>query len=413
MRSSFGYRSFADWQGTVIEADYSTALTILLRYPPTSPQYPAVTFVHDAVYLRENLSSTGGIHLITKYSKRAPRSDKERQPRKALKAGKRPESRERGRSSRVRPPLGSPARYIRQYGIEAVLQDAAKAMYTRGEKWGVNQVVRDAVDEVKRNVQGLQSAGTSPRPQGETSRWSLDQGRQVFEEPTGLLESEVVQQLQRRNKDLADRLEAVEKDLQKLRQTTTKDLAAPVSAEILDSATLKLQLVRSCLEDPSITIPPEENGERATSMVSSKSLPVTPEKKSSAEVTSSTEAPNRTSPPAPIHQIISTDGPAAEAVEDPTVASLESLPSDPFGSTANRPSLEESPFAWMLGDEEVRSQFKASFPSPATERRRSKNGAKAGYLFGNTTNEGTVGREGDNEELEYDLGSMRGRKGGV
>lgn len=420
---------------TVIEADYSTALTILLRYPPTSPQYPAVTFAQDAIYLKQNLSVAGGIHLITKYSKKPPvsRSSKDRQSRIFSKAdsGKGPEFNERGRPSQARPAFGSPARYVRQYGIEAVLQDAAKAMYTRGERWGVNQVVRDAVDEVRRNVQGLQSASVSPRPKGETSRWSLDQGRQVFEEPAAGLDADlVVRELQRRNRALAEKLEAVQRDLRGFSlRDSSKEQVGSNDTELFESAMTKLQLVRSCLEDPSISITEEADSRRPMSVQSTKSSTMPAEHPVPPKQTAITAATASASPPPePSHARTSSEAPTAPIIDDPASASLESLSSDPFRSPApvNRPSLEQSPFAWMLGgdnNEELGSQFKASFPSPATERRRqrqrrrqSKNGAKAGYLFGNAaSSEGSgggeeVGREG----LEYDMGSMRGeRKGGT
>ena len=51
---------------TVLEADYSVALQLLLKYPaPEAPHGPH-TFVDDAVYLKDHLNFSGGTNLILK-----------------------------------------------------------------------------------------------------------------------------------------------------------------------------------------------------------------------------------------------------------------------------------------------------------------------------------------------------------
>lgn len=67
--------------------------------------------------------------------------------------------------NRNRSPLASPSRLSSaigpsSLGLEGLLSDAARAAYTRGEKWGLNRAVRDAVGEVRKNVSAI---GTSPR----------------------------------------------------------------------------------------------------------------------------------------------------------------------------------------------------------------------------------------------------------
>src|SRR5579862_4683692 len=125
-----------------MEADYSTALTLLLRYPsPGRPHGPS-TFVDDALYLRDNLTVTGGIEMISKYSGKPPAplgpESRSSTPRQRPSHSKKPSiSTPKKLSSRIRAPLASPARFIQQQGgLEALLQDAARGFYDRGEKWG-------------------------------------------------------------------------------------------------------------------------------------------------------------------------------------------------------------------------------------------------------------------------------------
>ena len=118
---------------TVVKADYSTALTLLLRYPSPSAPYPPVSFVEDAKYLRENLSTGGGKYIITKYSKRVPEA---RQPRPSIQ---KPPTR------RALSPSTLPLFQTAQ--IESIVQDVAKNVLDRSEKWGVNRAVREAVVE--------------------------------------------------------------------------------------------------------------------------------------------------------------------------------------------------------------------------------------------------------------------------
>jgi TBC1 domain family protein 5 len=122
----------------VIKADYSTALTLVLRYPsPSAPHLP-VTFAEDAQYLHNNLNFEGGRHIITLYSHRQPTLH---QPRIQVT-----------KYNRSKGPL-SPA-IFQAAQIESIVQDVAKNVMDRSEKWGVNRAVREAVVEVRKNVQG-------------------------------------------------------------------------------------------------------------------------------------------------------------------------------------------------------------------------------------------------------------------
>ena len=157
----------------MIEANYSFALMLLLKYPaPESPGGPQ-TFVDDATYLRDNFSAAGGAKIISKYSGKAP---------PLLSSDSRPSTPlgqtlgHKRNISRTKSPLPSPARFLQQQGgVEALFQGAAKGVFDRGERLGINKAVRDAVGEVKKNMQGLQTSrnsSTKRRP-SDGMRWSL------------------------------------------------------------------------------------------------------------------------------------------------------------------------------------------------------------------------------------------------
>ncbi|KAI9679800.1 MAG: hypothetical protein M1817_004814 [Caeruleum heppii] len=412
------------WQ--LMEADYSGALTLLLRYPsPDSPDGPS-TFVQDAIYLRDHLDIFGGIHIIQKYSSRVPTplSDLPSQSATETQTGKSSNS---TRPHRTRSPLLSPSRFLQQQGkIEDILHGAARGVYSRGEKWGVTQAVREAVGEVRKN---LQAANSSPQRRAGVGggRWSLDEGHHV--EPSAAEVVERLASVQARNKELAKMLEDAVKRLRpKLQRDTTEtmqrqgqtDGAEDESTRIL----VELQLIQACLENPAIPLPKEEmmtsavdeggpgvsdlpvgksttlNGPSSprSSSKNDSPAPVTPPLKPS-QASPPAQAPLPTTPTTPKTPLASPSR-AATSTEDDTT------------SVFHRPrsSLAQSSFSWMLGDDEPRSGFVASFPTPATERRGSRvHTGKQGFLFGDDV--GDQGAGGGHDEGGFSMGTLRGGKG--
>jgi TBC1 domain family protein 5 len=158
-----------------MDAPYSLALMLLLKYPSPSPPNGPRTFVDDAIYLRDNFTAAGGAKIISKYSGKCPQVESS----SPLGEGLSPKQKFLGTKS----PLPSPARFLQQQGgVEALFQGAAKGVFDRGERLGINQAVRDAVGEVKKNMQGLQGsrASSTNRRTSDVMRWSLDEGRSVI-----------------------------------------------------------------------------------------------------------------------------------------------------------------------------------------------------------------------------------------
>ncbi|KAL9064117.1 MAG: hypothetical protein Q9157_007949, partial [Trypethelium eluteriae] len=233
---------------TVTEADYSTALTLLLRYPEPSDAQGARTFVSDAIFLKSHFHSDGGSHIVHKHTGRhlplvsqagtvsaSPDipvftvSKRSRSPPKTAK-----------RSSQ---PVG-------QVGLEGLLQDAARGVFKRGEKWGVNQAVRDAVGEVRKNVQGLQAARGSPR--GKSS-----ESTEASKNPEKLLRK--ISRLEERNRTLAKMLEGAVAELWNHQKSVTETKESEGdSVNALSMAIARVQFVQVYLEDSSMKLPEDD-----------------------------------------------------------------------------------------------------------------------------------------------------------
>ncbi|EDO04473.1 hypothetical protein SS1G_06956 [Sclerotinia sclerotiorum 1980 UF-70] len=231
----------------ILESNYSLALMLLLKYDcPPSPQ----TLVDDAIFLRDNFNATGGSKVIHKYSGRSPRRDKSSTP---------PDTPLEGSLSprqilmRNRSSLTTPTRFLQQQGgVEALIHGAAgaaKGVYNRGERLGINQAVRDAMEEVKKNMQGLQtprSINSSRRATG-ASRWSLDDGR-VLPASTAIMAT-----MNERNRQLAVMLDHAMKDLRSISVSQETDREKYIEA--IDIAIAKVDFVRVYLEDSTMPLP--------------------------------------------------------------------------------------------------------------------------------------------------------------
>jgi TBC1 domain family member 5 len=228
---------------TLLEADYSGALQLLLKYPAPEPaaQGPH-TFVDDALYLRDHLSVAGGANLVLKYSGRSPAVSQTthsagRTGSVASSSGLLSQSlrqRTMGTSSR------SSLRPLSQAGsVEALFQGAAKGMLERGEKLGINQAVREAVGEIRRNVQGLQ---TSVRNSPASASASASSG----------VPSMAV--MERRNRQLSAMLDETVSSLKQLAASKLEEERDKV-VETIELAAAKIQFVKVYLEDSSLAVP--------------------------------------------------------------------------------------------------------------------------------------------------------------
>ena len=403
----------------VLEADYSAALTLLLRYPVPPAPYGPCTFVGDALYLRENLLLDGGAHIISKYSRRAPETTVTRKLPKKVRRARTAEQTAAQKTltpQKALSPRSSPARILQnQGGIEGIIHEAAKGVYNQGERWGVAKALRGA-------VQGLQSGNSSPRRPREKSRWSLDSGKVVSENPKDLIAK--IESLEERNKSLAKLLEKTMEELW-TQQKNMSPKPNETAADALSLAIAKVQFVQVYLENSTMPLPSEnlspedkkEDGpaENDTSLASS-----TPRPPSYQIPTDG--ATDEKSASEYIHNAKSVDS----SVQQPVPAPVKALPSTPkVGSPSKtsglspssqpRPALAQSSFSWMLGEGQQKSGFVSASPLSSE---RSDGRRKGVQLFGEEKREDSrnrrgsnpngYGNESDDDGDDFTMGTLKG-----
>lgn len=352
----------------LLEADYSVALTLLLKYPSPQEPYGPHTFVDDAVYLRDHLNSDGGSALILKYTGRQPSpATASSRPSTPKSAGLDPRQTTANGGRSPLSPSRFPTRFIQQPGgVEALFQGAAKGIFQRGEKLGVNQAVRDALGEIRRNVS--------------EARTTMKAGRDLFSEPgPNTTAMQAVAALDRRNKQLAVMLEETLSNLHALAASDMEDKAK--HGEALQIAAAKIQFVKVYLEDSTVALPEAQPSNGA-------SIPAPAD--TEHDVPMEAAASTSTQPPE------TTASPTSEADKTatlPVIAEIEHADSaaivpgttetDPLGSASSqsqppppvaalqrppapiptRSTLAQSSFAWMLEPDQSASSATSQKPS--------------------------------------------------
>ena len=280
----------------------------------------------------------------------------------------------------------SPARYLQEHGgIEGIIQEAAKGVSDRGEKWGVARALRGAYE-------GLQSAGSTPRRFGSAPRWSLEPGDVTKDEMTRLTTR--VKNLERRNLDLAKLLGKALEDLWAQQHDFSKE-NSDAAADALSVAIAKVQFVQVYLENPAMPLPAEE----ASQDNDEETLAI--DSVSATDLGSPTRKPTQGQSPtrrAPVKEgrrksradgqgssLASPKSPSKAA--NASITQIDAIPTlklpqstgDSPTSPRSRPALAQSSFSWMLGQEQRISEFVAASPF-STERERAR--GKASFLFG-------------------------------
>lgn len=405
----------------LLESDYNGALTILLRYLQPEKEYPAQTFVLDALYLREHMHSDGASYLLLKYTGRplVPKGRPVTPP--ALQRNITTFSGEAAmKAASARMGL-SPPRLPRQASnIEAVLQSTAKGLFARGEKLGINKAVRSAVDEVHKKAQEIRESQTPSTPVIRKHRGSR----------SDQTAKERIAELEDRNRQLGKLLEGAVGELwehQRIASETrekTETTQTSDSVEQLSLAIAKVQFVQVYLDDSSLPLPSESSpqpNEGAANDSNSLPEPLLPETeaKPPASLSASPQPPvaDRNKDTLADPSIFEDDSfeQSTEAVSQPSIEITDanttptetltttgplpnsdlststqptSTPAAPLDPHHPRPTLAQSSFSWMLGqnDDNSSSQPTATGSSPVTAGRfidssPGKHGSR-GFLFG-------------------------------
>ncbi|KAK3176083.1 hypothetical protein OEA41_007405 [Lepraria neglecta] len=384
------------WQ--LLEADYSAALTLLLRYPAPPPPHGPPTFVSDALYLRDNLLLDGGNHIISKYSRRAPETTV---TRKLPKKVKRARTAEQAAAQKAVSPKLTPAKFLKdQGGIEGIIHEAAKGVYSQGEKWGVGKALRGA-------VQGLQSGNVSPRPP-HRSRWSLDTGKMISDRPIDMIAK--IEALEQRNKSLAKLLENAVDELW-VQQKDIHHREDEKAADALSLSIAKVQFVQVYLENSTIPLPaevgPTEGSEGGRGVTVSKGDASVTQSPRPSQIDGSTEAEDASDRNTGKASALSVPNavtmPIASPPSTPKIGSPSKAPSSSPSHQA-RPTLAQSPFSWMLGEEQQKSNFVSA--SPFQPEKRDSTG-RGGNLFGESGKKGDA-EAGEEDEDVFTIGTLKG-----
>lgn len=369
----------------VLEADYTGALTLLLRYPVPRAPHQAATFVTDALYLREHLNLDGGDFIISKYSMRAPETTVTRKLPKKVKRARTAEQTAAQKAYYVGQNMNIPAARKRkeQRGIDEIIQNTAKGLYLQGEKWGVGRALRGA-------VQGLQAGQVTPRRAVERFSWSLESDKPLTEQSPAELLSKV-ESLEQRNKALAKYLESAlnelgaEQKANELHHTSVKN--------DLSLAIARIQFVRVHLDNSSMPLSSEGvDAFRRTSMEKT-SLQSFDEKYQPSPSPSAANTPPESAAgqPSLVEQQTSEHTkkpipPSSQSAAPPSTPPLRpqaplKLPdSDSTPSRTSRPTLAQSPYSWMLGEEKTKSDF---VPSSPLRSEKTSSSTRAETLFRN------------------------------
>ncbi|KAI1078427.1 RabGAP/TBC [Whalleya microplaca] len=357
----------------LLDADYTGALQLLLKYPPPLAPHGPHTFIDDAVYLRDHFDVAGGSALIQKYTGKSPSppgtESRPATPRRAAAASI------RRKVAGARSPLSPPRFRSPQVGIEALLQGATKGVLERGEKLGINQAVRDAMVEIRRSVQEARS--------------SVKAGRDLFSEPGPNTAMRAIAVMDRRNRRLAGMLDESVSSLKTLATSELEDKQK--TQEALEIAVAKIQVVKLYLEDSTMALPDEEESER-TSMEASTSRDGTVDPGPLSDAVAAM-ALN----PAPTPMVVDSPNPNAEGANPSTFTTTyqdsssspnaaDKMDTDPLMGTGlgipaavqnlqrpqapipTRSTLAQSSFSWMLEPDTVASSSSqpAIFPPKST-----------------------------------------------
>lgn len=371
----------------MVEADYSTALTLVLRYPSPPAPHPPATFVADATHLRDNLTLAGGRHIITQYSSREPAARPAASTSTSTSTSASTSASSRAASARTKSPLGSPTRFIPGVQLDSVIS----GVLDRGEKWGVQRAVGRAVADVKKNVVVFQ--------QQQSAQWA-EATKEVARE----------EELVRRSRALSKRLKHDEERRKLLERMVGMGIDAleqdPVDPAGRLKALERLREVRACLKD----------GTRTVDVALLETVPkVLPSSSSPSSSSSSSQPPP---PPPPLQQQPAYKRSSLAAVGvKPAVSLMGKTPGSPPGGFVGtsfknnsdpdflthkpRSSLAQSSFAWMLGDD----------PSVKAKTGFVASGSSGGGRKGSGEMRREGGEEGREEGEEgFDLGNMGAKR---
>lgn len=306
---------------------------------------------------------------------------------------------------------------LNQGGVEALFQGAAKGakgVLERGEKLGINQAVRDAMGEIRRNMQGLNESKYAPSPRDVLS----DEGA-----------AKALAAMERRNRQLASMLDETVANLKAISASSLEEKAK--SLELIEIAAAKVQFVQIYLEDSSMEVPIVESPDEEPRIESAeKEVSGQLDKQPNNESTASADEHNMDiSTTVNVSTLSLADEPAKDGAVPVSIPDVMDTGSDiqaaPLVTPARkqrpvaiptRSTLAQSSFSWMLEPEHSKSAPSlptASKSPPGQHKKRSSNNIsreKNAFLFGEVTTD-TEGPEPPNSDEIFGMETIQKAKG--
>lgn len=387
----------------LLQADYSSALTLLLRYPPPKQPFGPSSLVRDAILLDRDKSASTGATLIGRYTGRKPEvlqhlsNHTDHKPRSITRTN----AHRHNISNVSQESLGrhsiSPAG-LQQYqkGLENAFQEVSGSLQRRTEGWNISKKVRGAVGEIRRNVNNIQSGSNSPRR-------SLDFRDSLGNNDNGTATNEEIKKrvkyLEDRNKALGKMLSDALEELRLIQAHDSETNQTPTENS-LNIALAKIQFVQVYLEDSEIPIPPPVPV-KETSQQQIIEAPLDQKASPLEQVATNTAAEEvpTTLPSVPLKTMIN------ETESQYPASDISSIPPP-------RPSLAQSSFSWMLGEDRHRSSFVSSVTVPPEQRRDSDAKNRPKQLFADTKKEEGRKESESSEDNGFTMSSLRGRVDG-
>lgn len=403
----------------LLEADYNTALSLLLKYNEQDGLITPQAYVEDAIYLRDHMNPEAGAFLVLRYSGRQMQPSKRPNTPPAIQrnittfSGADTVGREYDSKSRMRP----------QRNLEVLLQSTARNIYARG-----GQAVRSAVDEVHKRALEIRETQT-PRvpPRGYGPLYYRIKGLEKRNNQlAGLLDNAVV--------DLWD----IQKRLMSNVENDNKS-AATANIEELSVAVAKLQFIQAYISDPSMALPEKWLSQEKPSQTSLGERDGIPHSQQDAKLIPSLEAclnPSESKgaalkDPPVFDDVIARNQPTVtnrskyanlelnlQVQNEDLHSTRDQQPSQKndaqqssqseniMTSTTQRPSLSESSYSWMLD--------KADTRRPSSQEKRKSSGLfghtrdmskNPGPVYGQVSEQGTI--PATKEDETFDLSSLK------
>lgn len=413
----------------LLDADYNNALGLLLRYPDLDKDLPAQTLGLDALYLRGHMNAEGSSYLVLKYTGRPLTSSNRPTTPPALQRN----ITQFSGLNAVRHSKTS------RNNIEAVLQSTAKNLFAQSERLGIGKAVRSTIDDIHKKAQEIRdSQAPSPPP------WRRSGPPRVLER---------LKELEERNKRLSILLGEAVNQLwecqglvsgdQKVSDGSTQE----ANVEKLSAAIARVQFVHVYLDQPSLVLPAEHDTTQESEKGTTKNV-TSPQQEPELDPD---HLPAESSALPPTNNLVTgkegtvshrpaladpstfedfdnseaqTDAELEPSASDPK-ATLDGGPktvlsqgqSTPVKSSTPRPSLEQSPFSFMLGQDTSlkEGQDGKRMGTPSQDRGNASlfGDTKATHRTPTHTPTGSVNKflADDGGKDEFDFGSLRRGKG--